>query len=302
MYTALSPYAIGVRVANIADKLAAVFGKRGESLHKSIAAAQLGGFQGVEINPNEIADLVEQEGVESVRALFTESGIRPAGFGLPVDFRTTEANWRAGLNALPRQAKAAAAIGCTRTMTWISPASDTVPFEENRRFHIERFTPIAAILAEQGISLGLEFIGPKTLRDGKPYPFIYTMEAMLEMGQEIGPNVGLLLDCWHWYTSHSTVEALRALRPEQVVYVHVNDAPAGVPIDEQLDNVRCLPGETGVIDITGFLQALQAIGYDGPVTPEPFKKELNDLPSDEARLRTVGEAMQRIFQNAGIGN
>ena len=63
---------------------------------------------------------------------------------------------------------------------------------------------------------------------------------------------------------------LKALTPAQVVYVHVNDAPAGVPIDEQMDGVRALPGETGVIDIAGFLKALQGIGYDGPVTPEPF--------------------------------
>jgi sugar phosphate isomerase/epimerase len=85
-----------------------------------------------------------------------------------------------------------------------------------------------------------------------------------------------------------------------VVYVHVNDAPAGVPVDEQVDNVRALPGETGVIDIAGFLQALQAIGYDGPVVPEPFKQELNTLPSDEARLQTVGTAMATIFRRAGL--
>ena len=64
--------------------------------------------------------------------------------------------------------------------------------------------------------------------------------------------------------------------------------------------MRALPGETGVIDIAGFLQALRAIGYDGPVVPEPFKKELSDLPSDEARLRTVGAAMDAIFRQAGL--
>jgi sugar phosphate isomerase/epimerase len=126
-------------------------------------------------------------------------------------------------------------------MTWILPFSDDKPLEENRAFHIERFTPVAQVLADNGCSLGLEFIGPKTLREGHPYQFIHTMQAMLDMGAEIGPNVGLLLDCWHWHTSHSTIEELRALKPEQVVYVHVNDAPQGIDTDEQLDNVRCLP-------------------------------------------------------------
>ena len=60
------------------------------------------------------------------------------------------------------------------------------------------------------------------------------------------------------------------------------------------------PAETGVIDIAGFLQALQSIGYNGPVTPEPFKNELKDLPDDAARLKTVGAGMDKIFQQAGL--
>jgi sugar phosphate isomerase/epimerase len=285
MYKALFPWAIGVHLRN---------------LQEAIAAAKTGGFQGVEFNPNEVADLIAAHGVNSVNDQFAAAGVKPAEFGLPTDWRTSDDNWRAGLKALPRQAEAAAAIGCRRTATWILPGDNSRPYEENRRFHIERFRPIAALLADHGISLGLEFIGPKTLRDTFAHPFIYRMQDMLAMGEEIGPNVGLLLDCWHWYTSGGSVADLRALRPEQVVYVHVNDAPAGVDLAEQVDNVRALPGETGVIDIVAFLQTLQSIGYNGPVTPEPFKKELDELPSDEARLKTVGAAMDAIFKQAGL--
>jgi sugar phosphate isomerase/epimerase len=204
------------------------------------------------------------------------------------------------LQELPRLAQAAAAIGAPRTMTYILSFSDELDTEQNRQFHIERFTPIASVLHEHGCSLGLEFLGPKTLYSSKRFKFIHTMQDMLDMGAEIGPNVGLLLDCWHWYTSHSTVDELRALKPEQVVYVHVNDAPPGIAIDEQIDNTRALPGETGVIDIAGFLQALQQIGYDGPVTPEPFKKELKEMSSDEERLKAVGASMDKIFAQAGL--
>src|SRR5207302_2858403 len=133
----------------------------------------------------------------------------------------------------PRLAKSAAAIGATRTFTWVMPCSNERAMDANIRFHIERFEPIAQILAEHNCRLGLEFIGPKTLRESQKFPFIHTMDAMLDLGRKIGPNVGLLLDCWHWYTSHGTVGELKKLRPEQVVYVHVNDAPAGVGVDEQ---------------------------------------------------------------------
>src|ERR1700733_8120886 len=55
-----------------------------------------------------------------------------------------------------------------------------------------------------------------------------------------------------------------ALSASQVVYVHVNDAPRGSTVERQLDGVRLLPGGSGVIDLTGFLGAPEAIGYDGP--------------------------------------
>ena len=284
MYKGLSPGAIGVRA---------------ETLDQALAAANSGGFGGVEFNPSEIADLVDAQGESAIRARLEDAGLQPAGWGLPVDWRGSEESWRGGLETLPRLAKAAAAIGGTRVSTWIMPCSDTRKYAENYQFHVTRFQPIAKVLGDFGISLGLEFIGPKTLRDTQKYPFIHTMEAMLEMGREIGPNVGLLLDSFHWYTSHGTVAQLNALKPEQVVYVHVNDAPAGVAVDAQLDGVRALPGATGVIDIAGFLQALQCIGYTGPVTPEPFVN-LSGLPSDEARLQTVGAAMDDIWKKAGL--
>jgi sugar phosphate isomerase/epimerase len=123
---------------------------------------------------------------------------------------------------------------------------------------------------------------------------------MLRLGAEIGPNVGLLVDCWHWYTSHGTIADLKSLEEKQVVYVHVNDAPRDVEVDKQIDNVRALPGETGVIDIAGFLRALKEIGYDGPVIPEPFKANLKDLPDDETRLQKVGASMDKIFRQAGL--
>ena len=285
MYKALSPGAVGVRAQN---------------LDEAIALAKQGGFGGVEFNPTEVADRIESEGEESVRARFENAGIVPAAFGLPTNWRGDEAEWKESLKELPRLAKAAAAIGGGRTFTWILSCSETRPFEENRRYHIERLRPVAEILGEHGCTFGLEFLGPKTLREMFPHPFLYQLYPMLEMGAEMGANVGVLLDCWHWHTSGGTVEELRALRPEQVTYVHVNDAPLGVAMDDHVDNVRGLPGETGVIAIGDFLRALKEIGYTGPVTPEPFKKDLADLPSDAERLQVVEASMRKIFQIAGL--
>jgi sugar phosphate isomerase/epimerase len=279
MYSALSPGVIGVSPAN---------------LDAALTYAKTGGFQGLELNIQEIATLVAEQGAEAVKAKFESAGIKPAGWGLPVDWRGSEDKWRSELGRLPSLAAAAAAIGSLRTFTWISPISDEKPLEENRKFHIDRWRPICEILAEYRISAGLEFIGPKTIRDRGKYEFIYKMGDMLDMCREIGPNAGLLIDCWHWYTSGGTVAELEALKRNEVVYVHVNDAPEGVDVDSQIDNDRRLPAQTGVIDIAGFLGALRKIGYEGPIVAEPFYKALNDLGSDEERVQVVGDSMDKI--------
>jgi len=285
MYKGLSPGAVNCKPANLRD---------------AIAMARRHGFGGVELNPREVVDTDAVQGAGTVRGWFEAAGLRPAGFGLPVDWRGEEEKWREGLENLPALARAAVSVGCKRCTTWVMPSSDERERGENWRFHVDRFTPAARILAEHGISLGLEFIGPKTSRDARKHEFIYKMGDMLALGTEIGPNVALLLDVWHWYTSGGTLEQLSALRPEQVVYVHVSDAPAATPVDEQIDNRRALPGETGAIDIAGFLRALNGIGYDGPITAEPFKAELKELPSDDARLEVISRALDTIFERAGI--
>ncbi len=190
-------------------------------------------------------------------------------------------------------------MGCTRAYTWVMPASDDRPFRENFAYHIAQLQPVAQTLAEHGCQLGLEFIGPRTSRVSRRYGFIYSLDAMLSLAEAIGPNVGLLLDCWHWYTSTGTPADIRALRAQDVVYVHVNDAPVGIPVEEQLDQVRRLPGATGVIDIVSFLQALHTIGYDGPVTPEPFDQQLAMRSADEA-AQIARDHMQHIWQQAGL--
>ncbi len=284
MFKNLSPGAVGIRA----------------TLPEALKLAGEAGFGGIDVSINEVAKLAAETSMDHVKEMFAQHGLRPGGWGLPVDFRKDDAAFEAGLAAFPAQAKVGAALGCFRVPTWVSSYSDERPYREQFDLLAGRFRRIAEVLKGHGCALGLEFIGPKTLRAGHKYEFIHTMGGMLEMCDAVGTgNVGLLLDCWHWYTSHSTLDDLRKLRVEQVVYVHVNDAPEGVPIDEQLDNVRCLPGETGVIDLASFLQVLSDIGYAGPVTPEPFSQRVREMAAPDAARATYA-SLDGVWQKAGL--
>jgi sugar phosphate isomerase/epimerase len=270
------------------------------TLTEAIHFAQRHGFQGIDFSIEEVQALAESQGVGYVRDLFAAKEIKAGAMGFPVEFRKDESTWRAGMAALPAQAKLAQQLGCKCTSTWIPPGNNERPLTENFKFHVDRIGPAAAILADHGISLGLEFIGPKTMRKTFTHRFVHTIDGMLALGAAMGTgNVGLLLDIYHLYTAHGTLEQVRELKASEVVVVHINDAPAGIPVDEQMDLVRAMPGETGVLDIEGFLGALEEIGYDGPVTVEPFSKPLREMAVADAVAATA-ESVRKVWPLSGV--
>lgn len=269
-------------------------------LEEALRLAKENNFAALDLPLREIWQLVQESSIQDVKERFGAAGVRPGGWGLPVDFRGSEEDYQAGLATLPGYAALAQALGSPWCSTWILPFSDELDYRANMELHARRLRPVAQILADYGCRFGLEFVGPRTMREGHKYSFIATMDEALELGRLLGTgNTGLLLDCWHWYTSHGAVEDLERLTADQVVYVHVNDAPAGRAIDEQIDNQRLLPGVSGVIDIASFLQALVRMRYDGPVVVEPFDASLKALVPEE-RVRLTRESLSKIWMQAGL--
>ena len=281
---------------------AGAVGIHGLDLAQTIELAQKIGFGGIDFSIQEAAQLADAHGVEYVRKLFDEAGVKPGQWGLPVAWNKDEAEWKEGLAALPRLAALGLALGCTRTATWCLSGSNERPFEENWQWHIGRFRPIAEILAAHGCVLGIEFLGPQTIRDRFEHEFVYTLGGMMALAREIGGNVGLLLDAWHLFTSGDGLDVLDEIAARDVVTVHVNDAPEGLTLESYVDSDRRLPMETGVIDLPGLINKLAAMGYDGPVTPEPFSKRINELAAQDAMAagELIADYMARLWKAAGL--
>jgi sugar phosphate isomerase/epimerase len=236
-----------------------------------------------------------QAGAQATRDLLRELKIKPAALDFPVEFRKDDAAFQAGLSKLNDAAVFAAAIGCPRMVTYILSSSDT-PKADLRKTYKDRFKECAGILAKSNVRLGLEFLGPLHIRKARPYEFIWRMPEMLEFAKECGPNVGLLLDAWHWHHAGATTDDILAAGREGIVHVHFDDAP-NLPPDQIRDNERLLPGE-GVINLTGFLQALHKIGYQDALSVEVFGRLKDKSPEEAARLGL--EASLAVFKKAGV--
>lgn len=262
----------------------------GESLsfEQNLALAAKVGFAGTDVGLEGAMELAEREGVAAVQRLLDRYGVQIAVWGIPVNWQGSDAEFEASLGEFPRYAELGVALGCPRACTWLPP---TVQAEAGqfRSMAMERWRRIGQVAQRHGVRLGLEWVGPATMRRSGNV-FVHRMDQVLEMEEEIGvDSLGLLVDSFHWYTAGHNAEELAGLPVEKIVHVHINDAPDR-PRDEQIDNQRLLPGE-GIIDLRAFLGALGAVGYRDFMGIETFSEELKGLPVETAaaRARAAGE-------------
>lgn len=271
------------------------------------------GSIGVKASQPEVLEHAKRHGFESISAdsawlaaqpaaavnellsAMKQAGIVWGNAGMPVQFRATDEEFRRGMADFPARAAALQKAGVTRITTWISPTSEQLPFLENLKLHATRLREVARVCETHGLRFGLEYVGPKTSWTARRYPFVHTMKEMKELIAEIGrPNMGFVLDSWHWHTAGETLADLRTLTNRDIVSIDLNDAPAGRTLDEQKDSERELPCATGVIDAAGFLSTLNELGCDAPARCEPFNAPLRKLPPEEA-LAATAAAMKKAF-------
>jgi sugar phosphate isomerase/epimerase len=257
-------------------------------------------------------------GVEATKALLAELGITPTITNLPMQnaLGVDDAAFEAQLPKLAEDAAFCQAVGGRRFQLVLGATTVDGQSEVARGAVVQRrLAAIGGVLAKHDVVLGLEFLGPLMFRRARPrpgtaapdpaappppppVPFVWTLPETLRLCEASAPNVGVTLDAWHWYHSGGTVADVRAAPAARIVHVHVSDAKP-MPPEDVRDNMRHLPGE-GVIDLVGFFQALQAIGYRGGIAPEVIGPRIpDDMPPEESAKLAL-EATSAVLRKAGI--
>lgn len=261
------------------------------------------GFAGVDLM---LRDLVERGfDPRALRERIDDRRLLPGAFPLPVDWKGDEARFQSDLERLPAIARAAQTLGLTRTGTWIlpetaSPGKGTSAAQlrsEAVDWHVRRLGPIVRILADYGIRIGLEVIGPATSRTGRGLPLFDRLGgpevgALIERLQTPEGTVGLLVDAFHLHAAGEEIEVAWGRGIDQVVWVHLADLPAGATPDRSViqDRDRGLPGEHGAVACRELLGELANRGYSGPVCIEPMAgcRSLANLDPDGVARKLIG--------------
>ena len=278
MTISLSPGAIGVKATQ----------------EQAIEFAHYYGYEAVEPYGETLAGLSASQ-IKDLAAKVQAKRLVWGSAGLTVEYRKDLPTFEAGMAKFPAVSKALAVAGVTRVSTWIMPGHEEITYSQNMKQHAERLRAIATVCKDNGQRLGLEYVGPKTLWTSRRFPFLHTMAECKDLIAAIGTgNVGFVLDSWHWQMAGEKAAELQTLTNADIVSVDLNDAPAGIATDQQIDSQRELPLATGVLDVKTFLKTLDGLGCDAPVRCEPFNAALRALPPEQA-LAKVADAMKRAM-------
>lgn len=285
MYSNLNPRTMGLNHHNFDDLL---------------AAAHASGFKGIEVPAGAFGT---PEAAVAAREKMADLDMR---FGLimaPCDmYKVEDGEFQKALQLFSEWARLAKLAGCDRAYNHIWPGSDTRDYEENFAWHVKRLEAIYKILSDNGIRYGLEFMGPLSVRKQFPYGFIRSLMGVVSLTQEVSADIGFVFDTIHWYCSGKHGDDLQyaAMHPEKVINLHLNDACG--PPDEQIDSIRAMPMENGIIDAVEVLRLFTKHGYDGPVILEPMKPtttRYESMPLLDA-AKDASACLQRVFAAAGV--
>lgn len=128
------------------------------------------------------------------------------------------------------------------------------------------FAELGEIAAPRGIRVGFEALAwGKHIFDHR--------DAWEVVRRADHPHVGLILDSFHTLARKIDPDTIRRIPGDKIFFVQLADAPR---IEMDLlywsRHFRNMPGE-GDLDVTGFMRAVAATGYSGPVSLEIFNDQ-----------------------------
>jgi len=236
-------------------------------LMTDLRAAHAAGFDFVEIWATKLRNYLHIYSAADLRKLFDDSGLEPLSinsiehvtFRSPADY--------AGIKAECEELSSlAATLRCPYIVVVPGRLPDQAPsLEEIIDESVRVLTDLSATAERYGVALAFEFLGQTDCS-------VQTLDLADEIVRRVGrPDVGLVIDSFHFYAGGSTIDMIEPLDPESLFIFHINDAE-NLPREQLQDSHRLLPG-LGILPLTEMLQSFKRIGYDRVASVEIFRPE-----------------------------
>lgn len=235
-------------------------------LATDIAVAGRAGFAFVEIWAAKLLGYLERGGLPTLRRDLRRAGVTAATLNSVerITFNDPSGHVRM-LEDFTRLCRVAEAIECETVLVVPSPRPHGTSDAAIERESVRVLRELSRLAKPHGVRLAYEFLGFADCSVNT----LAQCAAIVEKAAR--PNVGLVLDTFHFFAGRSTLASIRAVDPRRVFMVHLNDVERA-PRRRMHDALRLYPGR-GVIPLRAILRALQGIGYDGRISVEIFRPQ-----------------------------
>jgi 2-keto-myo-inositol isomerase len=237
------------------------------SLVDDIRVASAAGFDYLEIWAAKLRKYFNYGGTTAqLKRLFEDSGLPPYSINSIESITFRDEAGRTRLEAeCDELCRVAAEIGCPYIVVVPSPLPPGRSREQVIDESINVLETLGRTADDHGVALAFEFLGQQDCS-------VTTLELADEIVRRLArPNVGLVLDSFHFYAGASSLDSLHALDPERLFIFHINDAE-DLPRAELEDRHRLLPG-LGILPLREIVGGLRRIGYDRVASVEIFRPE-----------------------------
>jgi 2-keto-myo-inositol isomerase len=256
-------------------------------LFADIQAAGEAGFELIELWAAKLDRALDERGIAAVQDALAATGVRPWAINSieHISFRSQddERNIKERCRQLCDVARQ---IGCP----YIVVVPGKKPQGAEPQEILEESARILSVLsdiAQPDVGLAFEFIGGQGLSVGTLGQAVDAVELCARA------NVGVVLDCFHFYAGGSSFADFDKLKPEKLFIFHINDAEDR-PKEELRDSHRLLPGE-GILPLKEIISSLRKIGYDNMVSIELFRPEYWERDPLEL-ARACKKSMQEVLK------
>jgi len=264
------------------------------TLEEDVRAAAGAGFTALEIWAAKMNRYLETHSVEELKELFTSHGLKPVSINSIEHIAFRGEGYPLIQAQCIRYSKIAQAIGCDKIVVVPSPTPAGATWADIKSESVNVLRDLAAIAQQHGVKLAFEFLGQTDCS-------VPTLAQCWEIVKEVNlPNIGLVLDTFHFYAGGSTLDSILKVDPGKLLIFHINDSE-DLPKPKLTDAQRLLPGE-GVIPLLDILANLRTIGFDGLCSIELFRPAYWERPAGElakdAHAKTAALLKQAGFKVA----
>lgn len=230
-------------------------------------AAKAAGFDYVEIWAAKLRTFLHHRTSHELNEIIAKTGVPPLSINSieHVTFRDEHA-YRGIKDECEELSRIAAKIKCP----YVVVVPGRLPSSGAERAEVVNesvrvLTELCEIAARHDVALAFEFLGQTDCS-------VPTLDLAHEIVRTANrPNLGLVIDSFHFYAGGSTIEMIEALDPNLIYVFHINDAE-NLPREELLDKHRLLPG-LGILPLGELIAAFRKIGYDKVASVEIFRPE-----------------------------